>query len=374
MTVRAAFVMEETLGHVTHYRNLREAASRQTRVEPTWLPIPFAPTGPARFVPVLRSNWSVRASWRARRALDAALTVRPLETVFFHTQVTALFSLGVLRRRPCVVSFDATPINYDSVGRYYGHRPAGGGPLDRQKYLLNRRVFQAAAALVTWSEWARRSTIDDYGVDASRVRVLAPGAAEGYFAIGAHRRAGAARPSRDRVRLLFVGGDFERKGGPLLLDCVSGELAERSELHVVTRDGVPSRPGVHVHRGLAPNSPELLQLFADADAFVLPSFAECMPVAVMEAAAAGLPVVATDVGAVREAVVDGLTGMLIPAGGGRALRAALDLLVADAGLRARLGRAANEYACQRFDAQRNDEVLLGLVAETALQGHSGAAA
>jgi hypothetical protein len=72
--VRAAFVVEQTLGHVTHYQNLRAAAASgvgnagDNRLTPTWLPLPFAPSGPLALVPVVRSNWSVRASLLARGA------------------------------------------------------------------------------------------------------------------------------------------------------------------------------------------------------------------------------------------------------------------------------------------------------------------
>src|SRR5581483_167003 len=263
--IHVAFVMEQTLGHVTHFRNLQAVAAEQEQLIPTWLPISFETRGVERFIPVVRSNWSVRASWRARRALDAALAARPHHAVVFHTQVTSLFSAGLMRRIPSIISLDATPINYDSVGHYYGHRPGRGSLLDRQKHRLNREAFQAAAALVGWSEWVRRSLIDDYGIEAARIKVLAPGAAPAYFTIGERRHGVAARsappapsaepPEGERpVRLLFVGGDFRRKGGPLLLECMRHGLAGRCELHLVTQEPVPPQEHVYVHHGLRPNS------------------------------------------------------------------------------------------------------------------------
>jgi glycosyltransferase involved in cell wall biosynthesis len=327
-------------------------------------------------VPLFRSNWSVRASWRARRALDAALAARPHDAVVFHTQVTSLFSAPIMRRLPAIVSLDATPINYDSVGRHYGHRAAGAGLLDRQKYALNRRAFHHAAALVAWSEWARDSLVDHYGVESAKVRVIAPGAAPAYFAIGEQRAAAPERAAGDTapVRLLFVGGDFRRKGGHLLLECMRGPLAGRCELHVVTREAVAPQRNVYVHAGLTPNSPKLLRLFAEADAFVFPSLADCLPLALMEATAAGLPVVTTDVGALGETVAQGrsgLSGLSVRAGDGEALREALEAVVADAELRRRMGRAGHALARNKFDAQRNNRALLGLVAEVGRSHGSG---
>ncbi|HEX8969716.1 MAG TPA: glycosyltransferase family 4 protein [Chloroflexota bacterium] len=355
--LRAAFVMEQALGHVTHYRNVRQVVDHEPSVSPTWLPIPYEVVGAARLVPMLRSNWSVRASWRARRALQSMSATSAFDAVFFHSQVTSLFSLDVMHRVPSVISLDATPINYDSVAEPYGHRPAGNSVLDRQKYQLNRRAFHAADGLVTWSDWARRSLADDYGVDSDKVRVLAPGACSKYFDIGRSRLAAAARDS-DRLRILFVGGDFKRKGGQLLLDLMRGPLGRTCELHIVTRATVPPQANVFVYSGIEPNSEPLLRLFANADLFVLPTYADCLAVVLEEAAAAALPVITTSVGALAEGVEEGESGLMVPAGDRRALEAAISALVDDAPRRERMARAAHALACRAFDADRNNRALL----------------
>src|SRR5581483_4326526 len=128
---------------------------------------------------------------------------------------------------------------------------------------------------------------------------------------------------------------------------------------------VDAPPNVRVHTGVEPNSERLLRLFAEADAFVLPSRAECLAVALMEAAAAGLPIVTTNVGALGEAVRPGSSGFLIPADDPRALRQALSALLDDAAQRSRMGRAGYDLACRRFDARRNARVLFDLLAQHA---------
>jgi glycosyltransferase involved in cell wall biosynthesis len=362
--IRAAFVMEQALGHITHYRNLREFTDKQQDINPVWLPIRYEVRGPERLVPVLRNTWSVRASWRARRALGSARSRNHLDALVFHTQVASLFSIDIMRRIPSLISLDATPINYDTLGKHYNHRPAGRGLIDRQKYELNRRAFHAAAGLVTWSDWARRSLINDYGVNGDRVRVLAPGAAASFFDIGRVRQSTPQRAdAKAPVRILFVGGDFYRKGGPILLEAMRGQIGSRCELHVATQYDVPAQPNLFVHHGLEANSPELLRLFAEADLFVLPTNADCLGLVVMEAAAAGLPVIATDVGALSELVRLGETGLTIPVGDVGALTAALSLLVDDPERRGRMSRAGYALARVKFDAQRNNRLLLDLVGE-----------
>ena len=297
---------------------------------------------------------------RARRRLAAELAAGPHGALFFHTQVTALFSAGLMRRIPSVVSLDATPVNYDSIGAAYGHKPATGSWLDERKHRLNRDVFHAARALVSWSEWAKASLVADYGVPAERISVISPGASRGYFDVG-DARASQAREAAP-IRLLFVGGDFARKGGPMLLESVQAARTQRAfELHVVTQHDVAAQPGVIVHHGLRPNSPELLKLFADADAFLLPSNGECLALVLMEASAAGLPIIATNVGAMAEAAIADRSALIVPTGDGRALRAAIESVVDDEPRRLRLGLAGHALARAKFDAERNGQRIVDIL-------------
>jgi glycosyltransferase involved in cell wall biosynthesis/O-antigen/teichoic acid export membrane protein len=88
----------------------------------------------------------------------------------------------------------------------------------------------------------------------------------------------------------------------------------------------------------------------DFDIFVLPSRMEALPLSILEAMLARLPVVASDVGSVSEAVLEGETGLLVPAGDLDALVAALARLLADGALRQRMGSRAREVALERFCA------------------------
>jgi glycosyltransferase involved in cell wall biosynthesis len=90
-------------------------------------------------------------------------------------------------------------------------------------------------------------------------------------------------------------------------------------------------------------------LMAAADIFVLPSRFEGLPMSVIEAMLTGLPVVACDVRGPAEQVVEGVTGLLVPAGDAKALAAALQRLVDDTALRASMGTGGRVRAVERYD-------------------------
>lgn len=348
MTVRLAFVLEQTLGHVAHTANIERALAATSWVEPTVIKLSFAQTPAAlRAVPG-GANWSLRASLMARQALLRRLAVGTLDAVFIHTQVASLLSVAVMRRVPTVVSLDATPLDFDDVGTAYGHRRQRRA-IEWSKTVINRRALRAASALVTWSRQAAQSLVDAYGVPPGKVTVIRPGVDLELF------RPGPPRPSGDRLRVLFVGGDFVRKGGGDLLESAR-MLAARVELDVVTGRPVEVPAGVlcRVHRGLGPGDPRLLQLYRTADVFALPTRGDCLPQVLAEAAACALPIIATDTGAVSEVVRDGRNGLLVPAGSPPAIAAALNHLSEHPQLRRAMGRESLHIAREEHDAARNN--------------------
>jgi L-malate glycosyltransferase len=122
--------------------------------------------------------------------------------------------------------------------------------------------------------------------------------------------------------------------------------AERSYFYLLA--GLAERLGIRdrvVFTGLRRDVPDLL---ACAAVSVMPSLNEALPNVLLESMAAGAPVVSTRVGGTPEAVEDGVTGLLVPPGDAGALARAINRLLSDPDLAARLGQSGREFVRRRF--------------------------
>jgi glycosyltransferase involved in cell wall biosynthesis len=191
----------------------------------------------------------------------------------------------------------------------------------------------------------------------------------------------AAGEQRDRreagpLRILFVGRLVPEKGPTVLLEALTllrergtpvtatfvggGPLADELQAQVRDRDLVQVATLLGV-RG----QDDLPDLYRDADVFCLPSFAEGLPVVLMEAMSTELPVVTTHIAGIPELVVDGRTGMLVSPGRPDQLADALEQLAADPATRSRLGRAGRARVLEEFQPAQNASRLAGLLTELA---------
>jgi glycosyltransferase involved in cell wall biosynthesis len=305
--MRIGVAIEYSIGHRTHAQNLEMAAKGLTDVDLTMVRLPFDDTPVPAWLnglgPLSR-NWTVRSSLAAYQGLKNSQT--SFQSLFFHTQVTTLFAGGLMRRTPSVISLDATPAQVDAMASYYhGKVPK---QIERVKSRILKNSLAKARGIVAWTEWTRRDLVDRYGVSSERIAMIPPGVDCAKWCFD------RAVPRKGAVRFLFVGGDFVRKGGPLLVEAFKTvrDVVPGCVLDIVTMSHVvTSAEGITVHNGLKPNTPDLMRLYSNADVFVFPTRGDCFPLAVLEALSSGLPVITSDIGAIREAVIPNQGGLVV---------------------------------------------------------------
>jgi len=353
---RIGFIIEQALGHITHAENLRYWVDKDPNVGARWLMIPHHAKDIWQKLPGL--SYSMRLSLRAHGAIRQALFREHLDCLYLHTQSLSLFSLGFMTQIPTVISLDATPMNFGAIAAAYDETPSTG-IANRIKTAWFRHAFARARGLIAMSDWVRTSLVRDYAVTPDKIRILP-------FGVNVQQWQFVSRmpPPGRRLRLLFVGGDFERKGGPHLLDAFHHGLADFCELDIVTGTQ-PAYSGHHVriHTGLTPNSPLLRKLYADADLFVLPTRGDATPIAILEAMATGLPIITTKVGAIGELVKEGVTGHFIPPAAPQRIVEVITSLAERRDALPAMGQAARTVVERSFNAEINSKGVIDFLKE-----------
>lgn len=140
-----------------------------------------------------------------------------------------------------------------------------------------------------------------------------------------------------------------------------GDGGERAALEALARelglDGTVTFAGARTQA-------EVAEALKEADMFVLPSFAEGVPVVLMEAMASGLPVIATRIAGISELVEEGVSGHLVPPGSEAALEGAITALLKDAGTRDAMGKAGRAQVEESFDIAKEAAKIGRLIDES----------
>jgi glycosyltransferase involved in cell wall biosynthesis len=348
-----AGLMRQITSHVpgldAHHTDLSCDLTVKDRLLRRLFSVPLSPSsGPAANLDLRRWRQELNVGLLAARRIARAERAAPFDLLHFHTQATAYASLGRMQRTPSIVSIDCTQrlASLEAASRL-------GRASYRASIAHDGHVFRAATAIVATSRWAAADLAAEYPDCRTKLHVLPfPVDTDAFDAGWIEERAGRARADRRyRPRVLFVGGDFLRKGGAELLEAWrEGRLDERADLDVVTDWPVPPRSipaGVSIVRGVAAYSDRWRALWRSADLFVMPSRHEAFGIVYEEAAASGIPAIGSDINAVPEIIDENVTGFLIRPGDRAGLVRAVNTLVESVELRERMGRAARRRVAQR---------------------------
>ncbi|MEB3220465.1 MAG: glycosyltransferase family 4 protein [Candidatus Sericytochromatia bacterium] len=327
-------------------------------------------------VPIARSTNVAQHAASVLRLRDLMVRER-FDMVHVHTPVAAM--VGRVAARLAGVPHVA----YTAHGFYFHDEMPPGRR--RRHVWLERGLGRLTDLLLTQSAEDAATAVREGIMPAGAVQAIGNGVPVAEFAAVAPERVEAWRRrlgiGEDQLVVGTVGRLVEEKGFReffLAARAIATRLPEVAFLVVGgafpgDRDGFqaelarlvaqpPLKGRVHF-TGYTEDIPPLMHLM---DVFTLPSYREGMPRSILEAMAAGRPVVATDIRGCREEVVEGETGFLVPTRDVAELANRLERLVVDPGLRARLGAAGQARAAAEFDeAHVCERVVAALAAELA---------
>lgn len=309
-------------------------------------------TGKPRIVPAaLYSVFAPVIHWRLLR-----------RTALFRTnQLRGAWTAAIasmLHRKPLVVRTGYVWSRFNQAERANRANRARktGGLRSRLILALERLALRRASLVITASEADRDLLMELHGVPAKKMRVVPNPVDTDLFLPRSER---PVRP----CLVTYIGRLEPQKGVDMLIDAVS--QAPGAELRVVGDGSLRAKleeqaSGMAVEfTGAVPNE-RLPELMAETAVFVLPSLFEGTPKALLEAMACGVAVVATRVPGTDGIVADGETGMVVEPNA-EAIASAITALLADDGLRNRLGAAARRYVEARHSMLGAAEQEAGLI-------------
>lgn len=227
---------------------------------------------------------------------------------------------------PCAALAGDCPVVFWADATFAGMAGYYPGPFSRMSRLglahgnaLEQRAITSAALCLYASDWAAQSALADYRADPAKVRVIRFGANLESPPDHAEVEAAIAARNAAYCNLLFIGVDWQRKGGDMLL-AIARELVSRGlpvRVHVVGCTPPGRMPEYVVTHGFLSKScgaelRRLHELMLATHYLVAPGRAECFGIVFSEASAYGIPSLAHSTGGVASAISDGVNGHIFP--------------------------------------------------------------
>ena len=208
-------------------------------------------------------------------------------------------------------------ITWHNIVNYYAEFSQLSGLARSEGENIERRAIQKAKAVVYPSAWPARTARDHYHAMAEKIFEIPFGA---NLQEPPTREAALNRKQGGRVELLWVGVDWNRKGGDIAFECLEQLLSCGIDARLTVCGCMPpdrfAHPKLRVFRFLSKHDPEqrktLASLFLDAHFFVFPTRADATPIVISEASAHGLPVLITDTGGITGGLQNGVNGFTMP--------------------------------------------------------------
>ncbi len=334
----------------------------------TWIPARL--NVPHRLVGAARKHESRLFAYNVGVCRRLIRRTRPSAVIAYnggYPAARAVLAMTVAARREC------TPVALVVVS-VPADKPEPGRTVEWETR-MDAMVAESVDAIIVNAHAIGEALVTNRGLPAEKVRVIHNALADVAL---------PEVPERSGLRIGCVSRLDHMKGTPFLVEAFAriakrvpgaelmlvGDGPERDTIATLVRDlGLEDRV---IMTGHYPG--DINDLVVTFDIYAFPSLWEGLPYALLEAMRAGRAIVATDVGGVSEAIIDGETGILVPPGSDDALETAITRLIDDEGLRDRFSRSAREFYEREFSVSAMHRHAHEVLLEMGLAGPSRPAA
>ena len=229
-------------------------------------------------------------------------------------------------------------------------KEAGRSPLNPKAYQkwfnLEKQTYQQAKLIFTRSHQTRDSIIHTYAIEPEKVMAVGAGVNPDML------KQTAERKPKDRFTILFIGKEFYRKGGDIVLQAYQSlkEKYPHIQLYMVTSDPIPKQyaaPDVHWIQPTWDRN-KIRYQYQNADLFVLPSRLETWGDVLLEAMAQAVPCIGVSADAMPEIIEEGQTGYIVPPEDPLAFANAMEKMISDPEKCHQMGNQAYQHLKQNF--------------------------
>jgi glycosyltransferase involved in cell wall biosynthesis len=305
-----------------------------------------------------------------QRARDAARSDRPYDVINVHEPSGS--AIALLKRmaggpRVVITSYGVEERGWARVLEEARLGRENVRPLSRLFFPAS--IISQSRLALSHADHVFCSNMEDYEYLTSRLRIARTKLTRMHSGADCvYARAACNRDYSKAERLLFAGTWLKRKGTCDLVPAFVQLATRHPELRLVILNGFvpeseirsyfPEQVRSRVICQKAEPERGIAEAMAATDIYLLPSLFEGTPVTLIEAMFEGMPIVTTSTSGMKDVIEDGRNGMLVPVRSPDAIVTAVELLLDNPELRARLGRAAREEAVQRYNWKRVAEPLL----------------
>lgn len=292
-------------------------------------------------------RWATTDQWSPTRD---RMVQRELEGSLRRASVDAVLEIGDLARLDAPfyiyqdLSFDVLARYYDSSVGVPGLEGINRGTIERRRE-RQHRIYEAAAGIFAMSEWFADTLVEWSGIPREKVAVIPAGLNSVDLEANPSPESGTTAKAQGPAKLLFVGRDFFRKGGDVVVKALVHLRREYSPDVRLTVAGPEKWPlpgkipeGVSFLGGCT--SSRVAQLYREHDLFVMPSHFEAYGIVFREALASGVPIIGRDAFAMPEVVEPGQNGALVKSEDPKDLASTIVQVLEDSNIRQHTSRTA----------------------------------